>query len=58
VVEAGGIYSAAFQELPNGPKFAREAMGSYLSGRAATIYGGASEVQKDVIWKNVLKARA
>lgn len=56
-VEAGGVYSAAFHELPNGPKFARDAMGNYLSGRAATIYGGASEVQKDVIWKNVLKAR-
>jgi alkylation response protein AidB-like acyl-CoA dehydrogenase len=52
-MEAAGVFSAAWGK-PVGPKFAREAMGSYLSGRAATIYGGASEVQKDVIWKNVL----
>ena len=57
-VEAGGLYSAINGEVPSGPKFAREAMSNYLSGRSATIYGGASEVQKDVIWKNVLKARA
>jgi alkylation response protein AidB-like acyl-CoA dehydrogenase len=57
LVEAGGVYAAAYQELPTGPKFARDAMSNYLSGRAATIYGGASEVQKDVIWKNVLKGR-
>ena len=56
-VEAGGIFSAAWGK-PVGPKFAREAMGGYLGGRAATIYGGASEVQKDVIWKNVLKHQA
>jgi hypothetical protein len=29
-------------------------MGGYLASRAYTIYGGASEVQKDVIAKNVL----
>jgi alkylation response protein AidB-like acyl-CoA dehydrogenase len=29
-------------------------MSGYLSSRAYTIYGGASEVQKDVIAKNVL----
>jgi alkylation response protein AidB-like acyl-CoA dehydrogenase len=32
-------------------------MSSYLGGRATTIYGGASEVQKDVIAKNVLGIR-
>jgi alkylation response protein AidB-like acyl-CoA dehydrogenase len=57
-VEAGGTSSAAWGSEPVGPEFAKEAMGSYLTGRAATIYGGASEVQKDVIWKNVLKTRA
>jgi alkylation response protein AidB-like acyl-CoA dehydrogenase len=53
-VEAGGIYSAAWGGKPVGPSFARSGMGGYLSSRAYTIYGGASEVQKDVIAKNVL----
>ena len=57
-VEAGGLYSAAAGKTGTGPTFAREGMESYLGGRAATIYGGASEVQRDVIWKNVLKNRA
>jgi len=37
-----------------GPKFTKMGMASYLSGRAATVYGGCSEVQKDVIAKKVL----
>jgi len=53
-VEAGGIYSAAWGAKPVGPSFAKGGMGGYLSSRAYTIYGGASEVQKDVIAKNVL----
>ena len=53
-VEAGGIYSAAWGHLPVGPSFAKGGMSGYLSSRAYTIYGGASEVQKDVIAKNVL----
>jgi alkylation response protein AidB-like acyl-CoA dehydrogenase len=52
-VEAGGIYSAGWG-MPVGIKFARNGMQSYLASRAYTIYGGASEVQKDVIAKNVL----
>ena len=53
-VEAGGIYSAAWGAKQVGPSFARAGMGGYLASRAYTIYGGASEVQKDVIAKNVL----
>jgi alkylation response protein AidB-like acyl-CoA dehydrogenase len=53
-VEAGGIYSAAWGSKPVGPSFAKGGMGGYLASRAYTIYGGASEVQKDVIAKNVL----
>ena len=53
-VEAGGIYSAAWGALPVGHGFARGGMSGYLSSRAYTIYGGASEVQKDVVAKNVL----
>ncbi len=53
-VEAGGIYSAAWGAKPVGPSFAKGGMGGYLASRAYTIYGGASEVQKDVIAKNVL----
>ena len=53
-VEAGGIYSAAWGTMPVGHMFARGGMSGYLSSRAYTIYGGASEVQRDVIAKNVL----
>jgi len=53
-VEAGGIYSAAWGAKQAGPAFARSGMSGYLASRAYTIYGGASEVQKDVISKNVL----
>ena len=53
-VEAGGIYSAAWGAVQAGPGFARTGMSGYLASRAYTIYGGASEVQKDVISKNVL----
>ncbi|MCB1685766.1 MAG: acyl-CoA dehydrogenase family protein, partial [Pseudomonadales bacterium] len=53
-VEAGGIFSAAWGGRSSGPSFARSGMSGYLSSRAYTIYGGASEVQKDVIAKNVL----
>lgn len=56
-VEAGGIYAAGWG-MPVGEKFARGGMASYLSSRAYTIYGGASEVQKDVIAKNVLGIRS
>ena len=56
-VDAGGLHSAAWGGKNGGPKFARGAMSSYLSGRATTIYGGASEVQKDVIAKKVLGIR-
>jgi alkylation response protein AidB-like acyl-CoA dehydrogenase len=40
--------------MPVGHLFARGGMSGYLSSRAYTIYGGASEVQRDVIAKNVL----
>ncbi len=56
-VEAGGIYAAGWG-MPIGAKFARGGMASYLASRAYTIYGGASEVQKDVIAKNVLGIRS
>ena len=53
-VEAGGIYSAAWGKKPVGHSFAKGGMSGYLASRAYTIYGGASEVQKDVVAKNVL----
>ena len=37
-----------------GHSFAKGGMSGYLASRAYTIYGGASEVQKDVVAKNVL----
>jgi len=53
-IEAGGIYSTNWSYESVGPIFAKGGMGAYLSGRAATVYGGCSEVQKDVIAKKVL----
>ena len=53
-VEAGGIYAPAWDSKPVGLPFAKGGMAGYLSSRAYTIYGGASEVQRDVIAKNVL----
>ncbi len=53
-LEASGIFAAPWGMQAPGPDFARGAVNSYLGGRATTIYGGASEVQKDVISKNVL----
>ena len=52
-LEAAGIYAAAWGAAA-GPDFARGATSAYLGTRATTIFGGASEVQKDVIAKNVL----
>jgi alkylation response protein AidB-like acyl-CoA dehydrogenase len=53
-VEAAGLYAAAWGGMTVGPRFARGGTAGYLASRAYTIYGGASEVQKDVIAKNVL----
>lgn len=53
-IEASGIYAAVWGNGVAGPRFAKGATSGYLGGRATTIYGGASEVQKDVISKNVL----
>lgn len=52
-LEAAGVYAAAWGN-PVGHAFAKNAVSGYLSARATTIYGGASEVQKDVIAKKVL----
>ena len=53
-VEASGIYSPAWGEKSVGFPFAKAATAGYLNSRYFTIYGGASEVQKDVIAKKVL----
>ena len=37
-----------------GHEFATEARRNYMYGRAATIYGGSNEVQKNIIAKYVL----
>ena len=42
------------QEKPIGPAAGLTAMPSYLNERAATIYSGASEIQRDVLAKRVL----
>lgn len=55
-VDAAGPFAAPWG-APTGPHFARNGVASYLSSRAYTIYGGASEVQRDIIAKNVLGLR-
>jgi hypothetical protein len=54
-LEAAGIFGAVWGAGNAGPRFAKGSIGAYLGGRATTIFGGASEVQKDVISKNVLE---
>ena len=53
-VEASGVFAPAWGDKPVGPIFSKGGMAGYLNSRYYTIYGGASEVQKDVIAKNVL----
>jgi len=53
-IEAAGPYALNQGFKDAGPKFAKMGMAMYLGGRAATVYGGCSEVQKDVIAKRVL----
>lgn len=47
------LYGNAAPE-PVGSAFAQVAMGRYLNNRAATIFGGSNEVQKNIIAKAVL----
>ena len=53
-VEASGIYSSAWGDKGVGPSFAKGGTAGYLNSRYFTIYGGASEVQKDIVAKKVL----
>ena len=54
---AAGPFVAPWGQVQTGPHFARQSTQSYLGSRAYTIYGGASEVQKDIIAKKVLGIR-
>ena len=60
--QLAGSYSAAFldrsrkdwpSQAPHVPDFAAPAMQSYLFERAQTIYGGATEIQKNIIWRTI-----
>ncbi|MEM1231352.1 MAG: acyl-CoA dehydrogenase family protein [Pseudomonadota bacterium] len=62
-VEAVGYYAMPFDlaqiraesnETPPGPDYAVRAVSDYNFGRAATIYGGSNEIQRNVIAKAVL----
>jgi alkylation response protein AidB-like acyl-CoA dehydrogenase len=62
-VEAVAHYAAPFQmaqllgtanEHPVGPDYAVAVTSSYNFGRAASIYGGSNEIQRNVISKAVL----
>jgi alkylation response protein AidB-like acyl-CoA dehydrogenase len=48
---------AGWRDLaPGVPGFAASWTASYLFERAQTIYGGATEVQKNIIWKMISRA--
>ena len=62
-VEAAGGYAAAFQPEaaepgsnvpPVGPDHSLAVMARYLNDRAASIYGGSNEIQRDIIARLVL----
>ena len=62
-VEALGYYAAPYDlarlsegwnEEPIGPAHAAAQMPDYLFSRAATIYGGSNEIQRNIIAKMVL----
>jgi hypothetical protein len=42
---------------PQAPNFATQAMAGYLFERAQTIYGGSTEVQKNIMAGALLRAR-
>jgi alkylation response protein AidB-like acyl-CoA dehydrogenase len=47
---------AALSNEPGvGPEWATQATGSYLFLRAASIYGGTNEIQKNILTKAVLR---
>lgn len=50
----GGALQGELSSEVLGHSFATEARGKYMYGRAATIYGGSNEVQRNVIAKAVL----
>jgi acyl-CoA dehydrogenase len=62
-VELAGDYAAVSQfaarqpgsnEAPIGPAIALTAVPRYFNGRAASIYGGSNEIQRNIIAKMVL----
>jgi hypothetical protein len=52
VMDMAGLYGAVLGE--SGHDFGNEARRSFMYGRAATIYGGSNEVQKNITAKAVL----
>ncbi|HTP77447.1 MAG TPA: acyl-CoA dehydrogenase family protein [Rhizomicrobium sp.] len=63
-IEAGWLYAGVFQPqartpgtniAPVGPADVLQAMPRYLNNRAATIYGGSNEIQRDIIARLVLQ---
>lgn len=65
-VEALGSYGAAYfppphagsgnAPLPPAPEYARDVTAEFLFRRAATIYGGSNEIQKNIIAKTLLSS--
>ena len=62
-IEALGMYSAPYElaqlsdgwnEPPIGPDYAQAQMPDFLFSRAATIYGGSNEIQRNIVAKAVL----
>jgi acyl-CoA dehydrogenase len=53
-VDAIGYYALPFKQDDVGPDYAAAVVPTYLNSRAASIFGGSQEVQKNIIAKAVL----
>jgi alkylation response protein AidB-like acyl-CoA dehydrogenase len=52
MMDMAGLYGAVLGD--SGHDFGNEARRSFMYGRAATIYGGSNEIQKNITAKAVL----
>ena len=54
-VDVLGYHALPFKQADIGPDYAEPAVPTYLNSRAASIFGGSAEVQRNIIAKAVLR---